>query len=43
MRVHLVWDIYLLSSLKEEKRGKGVSGQTKLPGNWEDFLRDPGC
>ena len=47
MRVDLVWDIYLPNSLKEstrEKRGKGVrrkvSGQTKLPGNWADFLRD---
>jgi len=48
MRVDLLWDIYLPNSLKEftrEKRGKGVqrkvSGQTKLPGNWADFLRGP--
>ena len=48
MRIDLVWDTYLPNSLKEstrEKRGKGgrkkVSGQTKLPGNWADFLRDP--
>ena len=48
MRVDLVWGIYLPDNLKEstrEKRGKGVrskvSGQTKLSGNWADFLRDP--
>jgi len=48
MRVDLLWDIYLPDNLKEfirEKRGKGVrrkvSGQTKLPGNWADFLHDP--
>ncbi len=47
MRLDLVWDTYLPKSLKEstrEKRGKGVhrkvSGQTKLPGKWMDFLRD---
>ena len=47
MRLDLVWDTYLPESLKEstrEKRGKGVrrkvSGQTKLPGKWMDFLRD---
>ena len=47
-RVDIVWDLYIPDSLKEstrEKRGKGVrrkvSGQTKLPGNWIDFLRDP--
>jgi hypothetical protein len=44
----LVCDTYVPDSLKEstrEKRGKGlrrkVSGQTKLPGIWMDFLRDP--
>ena len=43
-----MWDTYVPDSLKEstrEKRGKGirrkVSGQTKLPGKWMDFLRDP--
>ena len=47
MRLDVVWDIYTPHSLKEskrEKRGKGVrrkvSGETKLPGNWMDFLRD---
>ena len=46
-RLDVVWDIYTPHSLKEstrEKRGKGVrrkvSGETKLPGNWMDFLRD---
>ena len=47
MRIDIVWDTYLPESLKEstrEKRGKGVcrkvSGQTKLPGKWMDFLCD---
>ena len=47
-RVDIVWDVYVTDSLKEstrEKRGKGVrrkvSGQTKLPGNWINFLHDP--
>ena len=47
-RVDIVWDVYVPDSLKEstrEKRGKDVrrkvSGQTKLPGNWIDFLHDP--
>ena len=47
MRIDIVWDTYLPDSLKEstrEKRGKGVrrkvSGQTKLPGKWMDFLCD---
>ena len=46
-RLDIVWDTYIADSLKEstrEKRGKGVRrkvlGQTKLPGNWMDFLRD---
>ncbi|KAG0724207.1 hypothetical protein GWK47_005234 [Chionoecetes opilio] len=46
--VDVVWDRYLDNSIKEstrEKRGKGVrrkvAGQTKVPGNWPDFLRDP--
>jgi hypothetical protein len=46
-RVDVVWDTYITSSIKEstrEKRGKGirrkVAGQSKLPGNWPDFLRD---
>ena len=47
-RLDVVWDTYIPGSLKEatrEKRGKGVrrkvSGQTKMPSNWMDFLRDP--
>ena len=46
-KVDVMWDTYVPDSLKEftrEKRGKGirrkVSGQTKLPGKWMDFLRD---
>ena len=46
-RVDVMWDTYVPDSLKEstrEKRGKGirrkVSGQTKLPGKWMDFLCD---
>ena len=46
-RLDVVWDVYTPDSLKEStrgKRGKGVrrkvSGKTKLPGNWTDFLRD---
>ena len=44
----VVWDTYVVGSLKEatrEKRGKGirrkVAGQTKLPKQWMSFLRDP--
>jgi hypothetical protein len=47
-RLDVVWDTYISDSLKEstrEKRGKGlrrkVESQTKLPGKWMDFLRDP--
>ena len=47
-RVDIVWDTYSADSLKEstrEKRGQGVrrkvAGQTKLPSNWSQFLRDP--
>ena len=47
MRLDIAWDIYIPDSLKEstrEKRGKGVcrkvSGQTKLPSKWMDFLHD---
>lgn len=46
-RLDIVWDTYLTDSLKEctrDKRGKGVrrkvSGQTKLPSKWMDFLCD---
>ena len=46
-RVDVVWDMYLLDSLKEstrEKRGKGVrrkvSSHAKLPRYWMDFLHD---
>ena len=44
-RLDVVWDTYRPESLKEstrQKRGKGVrrkvSGETKLPRNWSDFL-----
>jgi len=47
-RVDVVWDTYIVSSIKEstrEKRGKGirrkVADETKMPGNWSDFLRGP--
>ena len=46
-RLDIVWDTYISDSLKKStrvKRGKGVhrkvSGQTRLPGNWMDFLHD---
>ena len=46
-RLDVVWDINIPDSLKEStwaKRSNGVhrkdSGETKLPGNWMDFLRD---
>ena len=46
-RLDAVWDTYRPESLKEstcQKRGKGVrrkvSGETKLPRNWSDFLHD---
>ena len=46
-RLDVVWDTYRSESLKEstrQKRGKGVrrkvSGETKLPRNWSDFLHD---
>lgn len=47
-RLDIVWDTYIPDSLKEcagGKKGQGVcwkvSGQTKLPGKWVDFFRDP--
>ena len=47
IRIDIAWDTYLPDSLKEstrEKRGKGVrrkvSGQTKLPVKWMNFLCD---
>ena len=47
-RLDIVWDAYISDSLKEstrEKRAKGirrkVSGSTKIPGNWQNFLGDP--
>ena len=47
-RVDVIWDTNVVSSIKEsarERRGKGVrrkvADQTKVPGNWPDFLRDP--
>ena len=46
-RLDVVWTTYRPESLKEstrQKRGKGVrrkvSGETKLPRNWSDFLHD---
>ena len=46
-RVDIIWDDYRSNSLKEStrrKRGKGVrkkvSGPTKLPSNFKDFLHD---
>ncbi|KAK3737870.1 hypothetical protein QZH41_006348, partial [Actinostola sp. cb2023] len=46
-RLDVVWDRYIPDSLKastRDKRGKGtrrkVAGQTKLPKNWMEFLRD---
>ena len=46
-RLYVVWDTYIPYSLKEstrENRGEDVrwqvSGETKLPENWMDFLRD---
>ena len=46
-RLDVVWDTYRPEILKEstrQKRGKGVrrkvSGETKLPRNWSDFLHD---
>ena len=46
-RIDCIWDCYITSSLKEMTRvyrGSGlrikVSGQTKLPRKWSDFLRD---
>jgi len=46
-RLDVVWDTYIPDSLKastRDKRGKGtrrkVAGQTKLPKNWMEFLRD---
>ena len=45
-RVDVVWDVYLLESLKRttrQKRGKGVrrrvSPSTTIPKSWKDFLR----
>ncbi|MES9879584.1 MAG: TCR domain-containing protein, partial [Sedimenticola sp.] len=45
-RVDIVWDEYIKDSLKRmtrQKRGKGtrrrVQSHTKIPGNWESFLR----
>jgi len=45
-RVDIVWDTYKASSIKDstrEKRGNGqrrkVTGETKIPANWNAFLR----
>ena len=46
-RVDIVWDTYVFDSIKastREKRGRGirrkVAGKNKVPGKWNDFLRD---
>ncbi len=46
-RVDIVWDTYITDSLKQstrDRRGKGtrkkVAGKNKVPGKWNDFLRD---
>ena len=46
-RVDIIWDTYKENSIKEsirEKRGKGIRRKvgetTKLPTNFQDFLRD---
>ena len=48
-RLDIVWDQYKQDSLKadtREKQGKlkgirrKVAASTKLPGNWQDFLKD---
>ncbi|KAG0703001.1 hypothetical protein GWK47_002845 [Chionoecetes opilio] len=48
MRVDVVWDRYLDNSNQRinqretgERLRRKVAGQTKVPGNWPDFLRDP--
>ena len=45
-RVDVVWDVYILDSLKgstRQKRGKGirrrVAPSSRIPKNWKDFLR----
>ena len=45
-RVDIIWDEYIRNSLKaatRKKRGKGtrrrVQSDTKIPGNWQAFLR----
>ena len=46
-RTDIVFDVYLASSLKAEKRSKRgtgsrrrVTGSTKIPPNWKSFIRD---
>ena len=46
-RIDIIWDVYKADSLKDctrQKRGKGirrkVSAHAKVPGNFQDFLRD---
>ena len=46
-RVDVVWDTYIVDSIKEpvrERRGKGIRrkviGKNKVPSNWPDSLRD---
>ena len=46
-RVDIVWDTYVFDSIKastREKRGRGirrkVAGKNKVPGKWNDFLKD---
>ena len=48
-RLDIVWDQYKQDSLKADTRekwgklkgiGRKVAASTKLPGNWQDFLKD---
>ena len=46
-QIDVVWDTYVMSSIKEstrDKRGKGnrqeVAGKNKVPSNWVDFLHE---
>ena len=47
VRLDVVWDVYIIDSIKastREKRGQGirkkVAGRNKVPTNWMGFLRD---
>jgi hypothetical protein len=36
----VVWDAYLISSIKESTREKRGRERWQIPSNWPDFLRD---